>query len=143
TDLGGYRQREPRFEYLDRSARPEALRIRQRITRWLARYPPEHQQEWVARFTSGDDVAYSSAFFELFLFTYFRRAGFGVEVAPGSKGGTVKAPDFKITGKHTVFYLEATTAHDADPSKHHVDTWKAGVRARIDAISNNFFFVSL
>jgi hypothetical protein len=143
TDQGGYRQREPRFEYVNRSARPEAQAIRHRITRWLGAYPPNHRSEWIARFSSGDDVAYSSAFFELYLFTYFSRAGFSVEVAPGSKGGTVKAPDFKVTGKNGAFYLEATTAHDDDATERRANTWKTLVRARIDAIASDYFFVSL
>lgn len=143
SDTGGYRQREPKFEYLDRSARPEAAAIRRRITRWVRDYPAAQRDEWVARFTSGDDVAYSSAFFELYLFTYFTRAGFKVDVTPDSQGGTIRAPDFRVTRQDIGFYLEATTAHDESATERRVTTWKATVRARIDMIVNDFFFVSL
>jgi len=142
-DVGGYRELEPKFDYLDRSARPEAAAIRRRITRWLEAYPMAHRQEWIARFTCGDDIAYASAFFELYLFTYFTRAGFRLQVAPGSEQGTVKAPDFRATRKGLAFYLEATTAHDQGTAGQRVKSWKAIVRSHIDSISNDFFFVSL
>ena len=143
TDLGGYREREPQFDYLDRSARPEARIIRGRITRWLASYPDKHQKEWIARFSSGDNIAYSSAFFELYLFMYFRRSGFHVEVAPGSNGGKLKAPDFKVAHKDVEFYLEATTAHGENEDERGVKPWKASVRKHIDTIASKQFFVSL
>jgi hypothetical protein len=143
NDQSGYRQKEPRFEYLDRSARPEARAIRRRIVRWLADYPDQHRLEWIARFSSGDDVAYSSAFFELYLYTYFLRSGFAIEVAPGSEGGSLRAPDFRLSQGEIAFYLEATTAHDQDPTDLRVAKWKAEVRGRIDGVSSKHFFVSL
>lgn len=143
NDSSGYRRREPRFEYLDRSARPEARAIRRRIVRWLAEYPDEHRLEWIARFSSGDDVAYGSAFFELYLYTYFLRDGFAIDVAPGSEGGRLRAPDFRLSQGEIAFYLEATTAHDEDPTDLRVAKWKAEVRARIDRILSEHFFVSL
>ena len=43
TDLGPPGHTESEFEYLDRSARPEAERVRQVLDEWLSRYPPQEQ----------------------------------------------------------------------------------------------------
>lgn len=143
TDLRRYRQRETRYQYLDQSARPECAAIRRRLTRWLNHYPKLHQEEWISRFSSKDDIAYSSAFFELYLYTYLICSGFSVDVAPGSQGGTVRAPDFKVRKGRLTFYLEATTAHDESAAEKRVAGWKTLVRNHIDAIENDAFFVSL
>lgn len=143
TDRRGYSQRETRFQYLDRSARSEAASIRRRLSAWLACYPKKHQSEWIARFSSRDDIAHSSAFFELYLYSYFTRLGFSVEVAPGSQDGKVKAPDFKVSSKKHTFFVEATTGHDETHEERLASKRQAVARNAIDGINNDEFLVSL
>jgi hypothetical protein len=48
-------QHEAAFAYLNRSARPEASRVRQLVEDWLARYPAHHRDSLIARLRSPID----------------------------------------------------------------------------------------
>ena len=86
---------EPIFAYLDSSARPEASEARELIERWIADYPSEVLGRWLGDFRSNDDGQHESAFFELFLFQFFRASNWAVTVEP-EIDGLQGRPDFLI-----------------------------------------------
>lgn len=73
---------EGEWEYLDRSARVEAGRVRSLLNHWMADYPAEHRDELISRFKSGDHRAFSSATFELVLYALLRSTGWSIVVHP-------------------------------------------------------------
>ncbi len=103
---------EPRFAYMNRSARPEIERIRHVLEDWFSRYPSEEQPDLRARFKSTDDIQHDGAFFELFLHELVIKQKCKVVVHPELPHST-RSPDFLVIspdGKE--FYLEAVIATD-------------------------------
>ncbi len=105
------------FLYLDRSARPEYGRIRALIEDWCNRTPEAERHEFIQRITSGDNLAFHSAFLELYthelLLTTRHLVVFHPELT-----GTSKRPDFLATdpngNKLIVECTVATEDSDAD-----------------------------
>jgi len=132
---------EPRFDYLNRSARLECERIRNRLEQWFKYFPSEAQDELRARFRSKDDRQHLAAFFELYLHELFFKSGFNVEIHPTVSDRTTH-PDFKVLkdGK-PLFYLEATLAalSDMDTSAKARENQVYDTLNRMD--SPNFFIV--
>lgn len=97
---------EPKYSFLNRSARPIFRAIRSEIERWFSRYPGNQQAALRSRFKSTNDNDHHSAFFELYLHEMLLRLGYKVVVNPklGCKNMT---PDFWVQGSKTSFYLEA------------------------------------
>jgi hypothetical protein len=131
---------ETQFAYLNRSARPEAARVRKLVDEWFAEYPESHRKALVGRFRSPIDDEHRSAFFELFLHHLALARGCKVLAIEPKLEHTDKSPDFLLeSASGERFYLEAvmatgrstqeTAAHarlntalaaiDATPSPHH------------------------
>ena len=119
---------EPQFRYLNRSARPQAVSIRDTLERWFCRYSEgQTKKDIMGRFRSGDDSQYRSAFFELLLHELLLQLNCKVELHP-PLNGTTNRPDFlvnPITG--SPFYLEAAIVSDESDKE-------AAARARLNVI---------
>ncbi|MGE0827265.1 MAG: hypothetical protein AB7G75_30035 [Candidatus Binatia bacterium] len=104
---------EPRSEYLNRSGRPTATRVRRVLEDWFSRYPIGEQRELKARLRSEDDEHFYSAFFELYLHELLTRLDYKVQVHPRIPGGTLRRPDFLVEKLGIEpFYLEAAITMD-------------------------------
>jgi hypothetical protein len=102
---------ETQFAYLNRSARPEAERVRNLIDEWFAEYPETHRDDLIGRFRSAIDDQHKSAFFELFLHRLVLSRGCKVLAIEPRLDQTDKSPDFLVeTAKQERFYLEAAMA---------------------------------
>jgi hypothetical protein len=125
---GPARHAEPHFVYLNRSARPQAARIRATLEEWLSHYPEgDTKRDIEGRFRSGDDSQYRSSFFELLLHELLLQLSCNVESHPHVEG-TTSRPDFLVrptTG--TPFYLEAAIVSDESDRE-------AAARARINTV---------
>lgn len=110
-DTGAPSQDESQFAYLNRSARPEATRVRERVDAWFAAYPESHRGPLIARFRSTIDDQHRSAFFELFLYHLLLARGCKViEIEPQLEH-TDKSPDFLVeNARGERFYVEAVQA---------------------------------
>ena len=98
---------EPAFDYLNRSGRLEAQRVRQLVDEWLARYPSSSRDNLVRRLRSPDDDAHHSAFFELFIHELVIARGHNVVAVEPTLSHTDKRPDFLIeTVEGHRLYLE-------------------------------------
>jgi hypothetical protein len=103
----------PAFDYLNRSSRTEAERVRSLLEEWCSLYPPTARNELISRLRSRKDVDHVSAVFELALHELLRRAGSCVTPHPEILGGRGR-PDFLVTSAAGVrYYLEATLSFDA------------------------------
>src|SRR5580704_6976925 len=85
---------ETQFAYLNRSARPEAARVRKLVDEWFAEYPESHRKALVGRFRSPIDDDHRSAFFELFLHHFALARGCNVLAIEPKLEHTDKSPDF-------------------------------------------------
>lgn len=101
---------EPKFTYLNQSAREEFARIRCLFEEWFSRYPSNGQKELRSRLRSNIDQQHQAAFFELFLYELLLRLGCQIKIHP-TIVGKKNAPDFLIESKNGYrFYIEATVA---------------------------------
>jgi hypothetical protein len=95
------------FDYYDRSARKDVTAVRKVLNEWFDNYPKIEQHELKSRFKK----TFSSAFYELFIFSLFKSQGFEIvihPIIPNSK----KRPDFLLKKANIEFYLEAKEARD-------------------------------
>jgi hypothetical protein len=97
------------FDYLDRSGKPEAARVREFLDLAFSNWPSARQPEMRARLTDGD---YRSASFELILHEILKRRGRSPQIEV-PKEGTTKRPDFLVESAVGSFYLEAILATEA------------------------------
>lgn len=140
-DEGPADQAEPKFAYLNRSARPEVGRIRHVLEEWFSHYPAEERSDLRGRFRSNNDSHHRSAFFELFVHELLLQLECRIRVHPDISSDNAKRPDFGVkspSGEN--FIVEAVLASQESDED-------AAARARIseveDAInrmdSPNFF----
>jgi hypothetical protein len=115
TDDAPKRASESDFGFLDRCSWRAAQRVRDFIIECIANYPEPERVELIARIRSGDDRAFRSGIFELFLHEYLRRKGFALTPHPQLPGSAATRPDFLVTCPDGIqFYLEAVSASDRD-----------------------------
>ena len=119
---------EPQFRFLNRSARPQAMTIRDTLQTWFSRYPEgQTKKDIEGRFRSGDDSQYRSAFFELLLHELLLQLNCKVESHPPIEG-TTNRPDFLVNPSFgSPFYLEAAIVSDESDEE-------AAARARLNVI---------
>jgi hypothetical protein len=111
-DTGKKNLSESAFAYLNRSAKPGSVACRAVIEEWMSNVPASGQEELRARFRSGDNVQFGTAFQELFLHEFLRRQNCALDFHPAIPGSSTK-PDFRVRpaiGDN--FILEARTATD-------------------------------
>ncbi len=127
------RYSEAHFVFLNRSAWPEASRVRDQLERWFGRYPTtadnpaRERRDLRGRFRSPTDVVHTSAFFELLLHELLVGLGCGVVVHP-SVPGSARRPDFRVTPPAgNPFYLEAVLATGESETA-------AAARARLNSV---------
>lgn len=94
--------------WLNRSSRPEAVKARVLLDKWLARHPEgTDKEELRGRLRSSDYENFRSGFFELFLHELFLKLNCQVEVHP-LMPQTNNKPDFLITEESgNQYYVEA------------------------------------
>ncbi|MBL7074300.1 hypothetical protein ISS37_03560 [candidate division KSB1 bacterium] len=108
---------EPRFDYLNQSARLEYEKIRNLLEQWFELFPFEAQSELRSRLRSKDDRQHLSAFFELYLYELLSQSGFCVKVHPNIEDQKTH-PDFSVLkGGKPQFYLEATLSSSSETKK--------------------------
>jgi hypothetical protein len=75
TDANHRKFSERRFSHINRSAEPEYFRIRELLESWAAHVPDPERFQFEQRIQSGDDRAFDSAFFELYIHELHLRTG--------------------------------------------------------------------
>lgn len=117
TDTSPKTHRESTFLHIDRSARPEYGRIRTLIEDWCSRVPETERHEFIQRIKSGDDLAFHSAFLELYTHELLLATRHSVVFHP-KLTDTSRRPDFLATDSEgqelIVECTVATEDSDAD-----------------------------
>lgn len=104
TDHGIAAFRESTFDFLNRSARPAAARVRESLNAWYDAYPEGSREGLRSRLA--DD--FYPAWCELATFILLRRSGWSVDVEPVSSNGLT--PDFKVSFPGGAYqFVEVTT----------------------------------
>ena len=134
---------EPSYEYLDRSARPEAAAIRQTVSSWYRKYPEDGKADLTSRFKSLDDLQHKSAAFELYLHEIFRRLGCSLVVHPKTGSARATRPDFLVDSGFTKFYLEAVQSIDFKSIDRSAEARMNVVYDTINRLSSENFFIAV
>ena len=127
TDLNFANHLDDLFDFYDRSAKPEFVKVRVTINRWFTNYPKSEKSELKSRFRK----AFSPAFFELFIHQLFTKQGFTLTPHPQIPG-TKKAPDFLAEKGELSFYIEAKEVTDTSETE---AAFNKKVNAIYDALS--------
>lgn len=110
TETRVKREREPKFGYLNSSARVPMIAARGVFEQWFNSYPESGKGDLRARFRSPIDAQHLSAFWELYLHELFSGIGFTLEPHPDIEGSR-NHPDFLVkAGDVAKFYLEGVVA---------------------------------
>lgn len=136
-DLDPKRRVETEWEYLDRSGRAQASRVRALMERWIVEYPAAERTELITRLR-GKDHQFQSAAFELVVFALLRSIGCSVVVHPTLPNGTDRHPDFLArTSLGESVYVEAVVASefsDEEGAAHRrADVLLNTIDARVDS----------
>ncbi len=134
---------EPSYDYLERSARPEAAKIRILLEQWYSAYPDKEKAELKARIQSRDESLFGSATFELFLFALCRSIGFHVVVHPKLPSGKA-TPDFLLSdSRGKDLYLEAVLASDVSHKARAAGKRKNALLDSINKLESPNFYLGI
>lgn len=138
------RYSEPRFRFLNRSARPGADDVRSLMETWFNRYPRAHQAQLKRRLRSDNDGDFDSAFFELYLHELCCSLGYSVKIHPSAVHDSLRRPDFLLTSANgEVTYLEAIVASNASQQERAAASRANEVYDAINEIESPNFFLWL
>jgi hypothetical protein len=105
TDSAPAYDTESSFRFLNRVARPEWERVRQLVETWFEQYPKHDQIDLGSRFQKDEIGQHYGAWWELYVYTLYRRLGYEVSVHP-TLPNTKRKPDFLITCGDASTYVE-------------------------------------
>lgn len=132
------------WDYLDRSGRATAQRVRDFLNYWITAYPESDRGDLISRITSRDCKNFKSATFELILFALLKSLGCKVEIHPESENGSGKHPDFlAVTPKGESVYIEAVLASEYSESEVSAQKRTDVVLNTINKIDSPNFFVGV
>jgi hypothetical protein len=132
------RHAESTYEYLDRSSRPGVSEVRALLDKWYCLYPTDSRRELRARFIAD----FHGAFWELFLYAYFRMHSFELTPHPEVPNATRK-PDYLASRNDCEFYLEAIVVRDKSDEDLSRERVKNLLLDAINATSSPNFFLAL
>lgn len=136
TDTTYKNFKETDFEFYDRSAIDTFVGCRELISTWFDEYPVHAKNDLRGGFKSDFDAA----FFELFVFRFFRQSGFSLVPHPTTNIKSTK-PDFLVNKVALDFYLEAKVDNDMTESEKKAGTFKDAFYHELNKTkSANFFF---
>jgi hypothetical protein len=96
---------EDSFHFLNRVSRPEWGRVRELVEEWFAEYPESSQADLRSRFRDNDIGQHYGAWWELYVYTLYRRLGYQVSIHPVLTS-TSRQPDFLVTRGDWSMYVE-------------------------------------
>jgi hypothetical protein len=135
---------EPLYRYLDSSARPEAREARETVESWVAAYPKSSLVRWLGDFRSNDDGQHLSAFFELFLVSFFEANGWTVLEVEPEIDGVRGRPDFLIEGPEGLrVVVEAIVPNDKDDEERGKAKLIADIKDAINALKLRDYYLML
>jgi hypothetical protein len=132
SHLGTKRDREPPFEFLNRSARPAVAKVRNLLESWFANLSECDKNRLKRDFQNKDDRQFKGAFFELYVHELLKKTGHSVAVHPSLKN-TTHNPDFRATpivGPPTI--VEATVVTEQSNEARRLESHTKSVEDEIN-----------
>lgn len=126
------------YDYYDRSARKNVSNIRKVLNKWFDNYPLPEKSELKSRFKN----TFSSAFYELFIYTLFRHQGFEISIHPEVPNSN-KRPDFLLKKDGIEFYLEAKEAKDESTEQQSIKRRINQIYDSLNTINSPNFFLRI
>lgn len=144
TYIGPKSYGETSWEYINRSARPEAEAIRNFLNKWLSEYPLAEQNEILGRLSSGNLANFDSACFEIIIYSILRSLGCSVEIHPVLPNGSSSRPDFLVTPPSgDIFYVEAVLASEYSVEERAAQKRMATLLHAIEKVDSPNFFLAV
>lgn len=133
---------ETSFDFLNRSAWPEAYEIRDLLEEWFSRYPSENKIEIYRRVRS--KYGLSSAFFELLNYELLTKLGCDVSIHDRLSKSKPKKPDFLVSCyEGEQFYLESAVVRCKSDDDLAADARMSVIINAINSIRSPDFFISI
>ncbi len=132
------------YEYLDRSARIEAKKVRDLLNSLFVQFPEDEKKELYSRITGRNVRHYKSATFELLLYGILKKINCEIEIHPTLNNGSTSKPDFLVkTPDGVEFYLEAVLASEYDDDMIAAEKRKDVVLDTINKLKSPNFFIGI
>jgi len=135
--FGRRRETESAFHFLNRAAGDSWQRVRNLLDGWYAAFP-DPGGDVRERFRQDEDRQHAAAWWELYVFTLFRRLDYKIEVHP-SVAGSRNRPDFLVTRNSGSVYIECTVMFSDDE----LDDAEAWIFECINSARNPDFLVDV
>jgi hypothetical protein len=135
---------ESQAAYLRASGRAEARKVRKALDDLLSIYPESDREQLVTRIRSDDDVAHTSAVFELTICGILVAQGFSIEAVEPNLETKASRPDFLVRSPQGQrFYLEATLATgETDTDRRTRRRFEAAIGS-LDSVQSNDFWLDV
>ncbi|GGD58293.1 hypothetical protein GCM10011514_22880 [Emticicia aquatilis] len=130
TNLEFKKHQQSTYDFYNQTARKEFAEIRERLEEWFQKYPFNNQKKLKNDLIKN---GFNAAFYELFLYNYFYKLGFNIEIEPEVPNSSHR-PDFLIFNDLGSFYLEATTVNGASE----IETKREKIRSVVYDKINEF-----
>lgn len=141
SDISPMRHNEQLFPFLNRVGGPWFGALRSTLEGWYSQVPAADARGIRQRFRSSRDRQALGAFWELYLFTMFRKLGFSVEIEPLIPG-TTRRGDLWVRSGSASAMVEATTCYSE--SRDSADSRRRGaVYEALDRTESPNFFLSI
>lgn len=99
------------FDFYNRINRPEWARVRDKLESWY-RYHPDPDGQLRDHFRGKRHDQHVGAWWELYVFTFFRKLGYETIVHPELPNDRLKKPDFLISRDRSAAYVECKAVID-------------------------------
>jgi hypothetical protein len=142
SDSSVARFSESTFDWLNRVDGDDCARVREVLESWYVDYPADSKADLRMRFRNRDMGQHVGAFWELYVFTLYRRLGHAVTVHP-SVPGTDRKPDFLVSRDGTSMYVECAVVFPGDTAGRLTPGVEGYIYDYINTLSSPDFFVGL
>jgi hypothetical protein len=133
---------EDSFTFMNRVDQQFWSRVRDQLEEWFADYPLDAAADLVGRFRDSDPRQHHAAWWELYLFTLYRRLGYSVTVHP-TVAGTTAQPDFLVVRGDEELYVEAAVVFSGIVDEQRHAAREAWIYDLVNKATNPNFHVEL
>lgn len=133
---------EDSFTFMNRVDQPFWSRVRDQLEEWFGAYPMDAAADLAGRFRDSDSRQHFAAWWELYLFTLYRRLGYSVLVHP-PVAGTTAQPDFLVVRGDEELYVEAAVVFSGVVDEERHGAREAWIYDLVNKATNPNFHVGL
>lgn len=141
NDPSPARDREGSFHFLNRVHKPAWHRVRELLEDWYAEYP-DSTGDLKTRFRDATGGQHYGAWWELYIYTLYRRLGYEVITHP-VVSGTTRRPDFLVSQGDSSLYVECVVFFSGGSSGMRERTEKAWIYDCINQVEDSGFHLDL